>query len=187
MAQSIMEGEKKAPAADAVKTDRMQTRQYSPLTLAYAGDAAYELVIRTMLVRKANQPVHQLHREASSLVKAEKQSEMAGILEPLFTEEEEQIYRRGRNAKANTHARSAGIQEYRRATGFEAVIGYLYLSGQEERMLELIAAGLQISMEELRATGTGSAAHRCPDRSRADSVCAAEPVPVARSKKEIVL
>ena len=127
-----------------------QVRQYSPLTLAYTGDAAYELVIRTMLVRRANQPVHQLHRQASSLVKAEKQSEMAGILEPLLTEEEAQIYRRGRNARANTHARSAGIQEYRRATGFEAVIGFLWLSGRKERMLDLIAAGLQISREEIR-------------------------------------
>lgn len=133
-----------------------QVRQYSPLTLAYAGDAAYELVIRTMLVRKANQPVHRLNREASSLVKAEKQSEMAGILEPLMTAEEQQIYRRGRNARANTHARSAGIQQYRRATGFEAVIGYLWLSGQTERMLDLIAAGLQISREELRQTGLPS-------------------------------
>ncbi len=134
-------------ASDAVTA---QVRQYSPLTLAYAGDAAYELVIRTMLVRRANQPVHRLHRQASSLVKAEKQSEMAGILEPLLTEEEAQIYRRGRNARANTHARSAGIQEYRRATGFEAVIGFLWLSGRKERMLDLIAAGLQISREEIR-------------------------------------
>ena len=115
-----------------------------------AGDAAYELVIRTMLVRRANQPVHRLHRQASSLVKAEKQSEMAAILEPLLTEEELQVYRRGRNARANTHARSAGIQEYRRATGFEAVIGFLWLSGQKERMLDLIAAGLQIGREELQ-------------------------------------
>ena len=139
-------------SADTQASDAMtaQVRQYSPLTLAYAGDAAYELVIRTMLVRRANQPVHQQHRQASSLVKAEKQSEMAGILEPLLTEEEAQIYRRGRNARANTHARSAGIQEYRRATGFEAVIGFLWLSGRKERMLDLIAAGLQISREEIR-------------------------------------
>jgi len=139
-------------SADTQASDAMtaQVRQYSPLTLAYAGDAAYELVIRTMLVRRANQPVHRLHRQASSLVKAEKQSEMAGILEPLLTEEEAQIYRRGRNARANTHARSAGIQEYRRATGFEAVIGFLWLSGRKERMLDLIAAGLQISREEIR-------------------------------------
>ena len=126
-----------------------RVRQYSPLTLAYAGDAAYELLIRTMLIRRANQPVHQLNRMASTLVKAQKQSEMAGILEPLLTEEEAAVYRRGRNAKANTHARSAGIQEYRRATGFEAVIGYLYLSGQMDRMRELVAAGLQVDVEEL--------------------------------------
>ena len=128
---------------------REQVRQYSPLTLAYAGDAAYELVIRTMLVRRANQPVHRLHRQASNLVRAEKQSELAAVLEPLLTEEEAQIYRRGRNARTGTHARSAGVQAYRRATGFEAVIGFLWLSGQKERMLDLIAAGLQVSREEL--------------------------------------
>lgn len=121
----------------------------SPLTLAYVGDAVYELVVRTMLVRTANQPVHQLHAKASRLVKAEKQSEISGILEPLLEEDEKRIWRRGRNAKANTHSRSAGILDYRRATGFEALMGYLYLSGRTGRMLELIAAGLQIGREEL--------------------------------------
>ena len=73
-------------------------RMYSPLTLAYIGDAAYEIVIRTILVRKANMQVNKLHRHAAGLVKAEKQSAMIEILEPLFTEEEKQIYKRGRNA-----------------------------------------------------------------------------------------
>lgn len=133
----------------------------SPLTLAYVGDAVYELVIRTMLVRRANQPVHRLHGQASSLVKAEKQSELAAILEPLLEEDEKRILRRGRNAKANTHSRSAGILEYRRATGFEALMGYLYLSGRTDRMLELIAAGLQVSLEELQLPLPGGEA---PDK-----------------------
>ena len=106
-------------------------RMYSPLTLAYIGDAAYEIVIRTILVRKANMQVNKLHRHAAGLVKAEKQSAMIEILEPLFTEEEKQIYKRGRNAI-----------DYRRATGFEAVMGYLYLKGDYKRMIDLIRAGL---------------------------------------------
>lgn len=118
------------------------TRQYSPLTLAYIGDAIYELIIRTMLVRKANKTVSKLHRKASSLVNAEKQSEMVGILENIFTEEERQVYHRGRNAKSYTHARNASIQDYRRATGFEAVCGYLYLKGDLERLMELVRLGL---------------------------------------------
>ena len=106
-------------------------RMYSPLTLAYIGDAAYEIVIRTILVR-----------HAAGLVKAEKQSAMIEILEPLFTEEEKQIYKRGRNAKSYTKAKNASTIDYRRATGFEAVMGYLYLKGDYKRMIDLIRAGL---------------------------------------------
>ena len=73
-------------------------RTYSPLTLAYIGDGVYELVIRTILVKKANCPVNRLHKKASSLVKASAQSGMMEILEPLLTEEEKSVYRRGRNA-----------------------------------------------------------------------------------------
>ena len=71
-------------------------RTYSPLTLAYIGDGVYELVIRTILVKKANCPVNRLHKKASSLVKASAQSGMMEILEPLLTEEEKSVYRRGR-------------------------------------------------------------------------------------------
>ena len=117
-------------------------RMYSPLTLAYIGDAAYEIVIRTILVRKANMQVNKLHRHAAGLVKAEKQSAMIEILEPLFTEEEKQIYKRGRNAKSYTKAKNASTIDYRRATGFEAVMGYLYLKGDYKRMIDLIRAGL---------------------------------------------
>ena len=117
-------------------------RMYSPLTLAYIGDAAYEIVIRTILVRKANMQVNKLHRHAARLVKAEKQSAMIEILEPLFTEEEKQIYKRGRNAKSYTKAKNASTIDYRRATGFEAVMGYLYLKGDYKRMIDLIRAGL---------------------------------------------
>ena len=110
--------------------------------MAYIGDAAYEIVIRTILVRKANMQVNKLHRHAAGLVKAEKQSAMIEILEPLFTEEEKQIYKRGRNAKSYTKAKNASTIDYRRATGFEAVMGYLYLKGDYKRMIDLIRAGL---------------------------------------------
>ncbi len=118
-------------------------KQYSPLTLAYIGDAVYELVIRTILVSRANTQVSKLHKKASSLVKAEKQSELVEILEPHFTPEEEHIYKRGRNAKSYTSAKNAGIVDYRRATGFEAVMGYLYLKGDFRRMMDLIKMGIE--------------------------------------------
>ena len=117
-------------------------RTYSPLTLAYIGDGVYELVIRTVLVKKGNCPVNQLHKKASSLVKAGAQSKMMELLEPDLTEEELAVYKRGRNAKSYTKAKNASTIDYRRATGFEAVMGYLYLKGDYKRMIDLIRAGL---------------------------------------------
>ncbi len=115
---------------------------YSPLTLAYMGDAAYELVIRTMLVDRGNRQPSKLHRLSSGLVKAGTQAAMAEAIAPLLTEEEMQVYRRGRNAKSATIAKNATVSDYRRATGFEALMGYLYLRGEQRRMIDLIHAGL---------------------------------------------
>ena len=118
-------------------------RSYSPLTLAYIGDGVYELIIRTILVKKGNCPVNRLHKKASSLVKASAQSGMMEILEPLLTEEEKSVYRRGRNAHSATIAKHATMADYRRATGFEALMGYLYLKEDFSRILELVHAGLE--------------------------------------------
>lgn len=118
-------------------------KTYSPLTLAYIGDGIYELVIRTILVSRGNCPPNKLHKRASSLVKAGAQSAMMEALEPVLTEEEAAVYRRGRNAKSVTMAKNATMADYRRATGFEALMGYLYLQGCEKRMLDLIKIGLE--------------------------------------------
>ena len=107
---------------------------YSPLTLAYIGDGIYEIVIRTMIVDEANRQVNKIHKAAADLVKAKTQSDL--------TEDEARVYKRGRNAKAITRAKNASMGDYRRATGFEAVMGYLYLTEQSERMMELIKKGL---------------------------------------------
>lgn len=117
-------------------------RTYSPLTLAYIGDGIYELIIRTILVKQGNCPVNQLHRRASSLVKAAAQSVMVEKLEPLLTEEERGVYRRGRNAHSPTMAKHATMSDYRRATGFEALMGYLYLKEDYTRMVELVRMGI---------------------------------------------
>lgn len=117
-------------------------RTVSPLTLAYVGDAVYEMVIRSILVGRGNCPVSRLHREATHLVRAGAQAQMLRTLEPLLTPEEASVSRRGRNAHSPTMAKNATVAEYRHATGFEALIGYLYLTGQTERMLTLIKAGL---------------------------------------------
>ena len=117
--------------------------QYSPLTLAYMGDCAYEIVIRTLLVHKGNTHVDRLNKRASNLAKAGTQSQMIGIIQEQLTEQELAVYKRGRNAKSYTSAKNASINDYRRATGFEALIGWLYLKGEFDRMTELIRMGFQ--------------------------------------------
>ena len=117
-------------------------RTVSPLTLAYIGDGIYELVVRSVMVARTNTRAGLLHRQTSQLVKAEAQSKMMDILLPKLSPEEESVYRRGRNAKSSTMAKNATMSDYRRATGFEALMGYLYLDDKFERLVELIKIGL---------------------------------------------
>ena len=117
-------------------------RSYFPLTLAYIGDGVYELIIRTILVKKGNCPVNRLHKKASSLVKAGAQSAIMEVIEEELTPEELSVYRRGRNAHSPTMAKHATMADYRRATGFEALMGYLYLKEDYTRMLTLVRMGI---------------------------------------------
>lgn len=117
----------------------------SPLTLAFVGDCIYDLILRTVIVERHNASPNQLHREKSRLAKAPAQAEMAEVLQEHLTQEELAVYRRGRNAKSHTTAKNASVLDYRKATGLEALYGWLYLSGQEERLLQL----LRLSLDEL--------------------------------------
>ena len=124
-------------------------KTYSPLTLAYIGDAIYEIVIRTRLVTEANTQVSKLHKRASNLVKAHTQAEIITSLLEELTEEEMQIYKRGRNAKTVTMAKNATMADYRKATGLEALVGYLYLTDRFDRLVSLIkeaADGLHLRL-----------------------------------------
>lgn len=118
-------------------------RTYSPLTLAYIGDAVYDLIIRTVLVGRGNESTNRLHHKASSYVRAKTQSGMAEALLPCLTQEELTVYKRGKNAKPHTIAKNATLPDYHKATGFEALMGYLYLLGRTERILELVNTGLR--------------------------------------------
>ena len=118
-------------------------RTYSPLTLAYIGDAIFELVVRTVLVERKNTQPEKLHKAATKIVKAETQALMIEAIKEELTEEELAVFKRGRNAKAVTRAKNATMSEYRRATGFEALMGYLYLKGDIERMIMLIHLGIE--------------------------------------------
>ena len=117
-------------------------RTYSPLTLAYIGDAVYELVIRSIIVEKGNAPVNKLHKRSSQLVKAKSQAEAAVKLMDVFTEEELVVYKRGRNTRSHTMAKNADMMDYRMATGFEAVMGYLHLKQDYARIIELVRIGI---------------------------------------------
>ncbi len=123
-------------------------RTYSPLTLAFIGDGIYDLVIRSIIVGRGNTRASQLHQHTSHLVKAHTQSEMLHTMLPVLSEEELGVYKRGRNAKSPTMAKNATMGDYRRATGFEALMGYLYLTDQMDRMLELVKIGLDGLQEE---------------------------------------
>lgn len=108
----------------------------SPLQLAYLGDAVYELFVRTYILNRAI-PVNKLHIEATQYVKAKSQSDIVHALGNILTEEEKDIVRRGRNAKTNSVPKNAELIDYKYATGFESLVGYLYLTGKDERMVEL--------------------------------------------------
>ena len=122
---------------------KVDVRAYSPLTLAYIGDAVYDLVIRTVVVERANRAANELHKRTVKYVQAGVQAAMIEALADELTEDEKAVYKRGRNAKSHTSAKNASIQDYRKATGFEALMGFLYLTGQTDRMLHLIQAGIE--------------------------------------------
>ena len=121
----------------------VDVRTYSPLTLAYIGDGIYDLIIRSLVVAKGNTRAGELHKRTSQLVKAKTQAEMIEVLLPFLTEEEADIYRRGRNAKSPTMAKNATMSDYRKATGFEALMGYLYLKDEFGRIVELVKTGIE--------------------------------------------
>ncbi|MDD3185240.1 MAG: ribonuclease III domain-containing protein [Anaerostipes sp.] len=122
----------------------MDPRTYSPLGLAYIGDGIYEIVIRTLVISKGNMSVNKYHHASSEYVKAAAQAQLYKEIEDILTEEEMAVYKRGRNAKSVTMAKNATMADYRMATGVEALMGFLYLSGNEQRIIELVKKGFKI-------------------------------------------
>ena len=123
--------------------------QYSALTLAFIGDGVYDLIIRTILVKRADIQGRKLHRRKSQVVQAGTQADMIHALLSLLTPEEASVFRRGHNAKPTNNAKNASREEYLDATGFEALVGYLYLQRRYERLLELIQKGLELTGHKL--------------------------------------
>lgn len=129
--------------------DRVDIRTYSPLTLAFVGDCIYDLVIRTIVVERGNTAPGVLHIKKSSIVKAQAQAAQADALMEELTAEEQAVYRRGRNAHSHSTAKNASIGDYRKATGLEALYGFLYLTDQTDRLLWLIAKGLELTGQQI--------------------------------------
>jgi ribonuclease-3 family protein len=133
-----------AAASDGFTIKDSDISNYSPLVLAYLGDAVYEVYIRTLLVSEGNSSVHKLHKRSINFVKAKAQSDIIHRIMDKLTPEEQDIFRRGRNAKSGTIPKNANVTEYKHATGFEALLGYLYISKNFSRLMEI----LRMSVEE---------------------------------------
>ncbi len=121
----------------------VRPNEYSPLALAFIGDSVFDLVIKSVIVEKANCQVNKLQNKTSKIVRATTQALIVDALKDVLTEEEANIYRRGRNAKPYTKAKNASYSEYCKATGLEALVGYLYLKGETKRLVSLIKLGLE--------------------------------------------
>ena len=126
----------------------VDVHSYSPLTLAYIGDSIYDLIIKSLVINQGNRQVNKLHKETSMYVQASTQSLMMPAMQEELTEEEHAVYKRGRNAKSVSPAKNQSITDYRRATGFEALLGYLYLKKEWKRMLDLVKIGLDSLKEK---------------------------------------
>ncbi len=118
---------------------KLQAAQLNPVALAFVGDTVYSLYVRERLALSGCGRVSQLQKVAAQVVSAKGQSAFLDKLLPLFTEEEADVFRRGKNAKKGTKSKSASSLEYNRSTGFEAVLGYLYLTGETDRIRELLS------------------------------------------------
>ncbi len=121
----------------------VRPNEYSPLALAFIGDSVFDLVIKSVIVEKANCQVNKLQNKTSKIVRATTQALIVDALKDELSEEESNIYRRGRNAKPYTKAKNASYSEYCKATGLEALVGYLYLKGETKRLVSLIKLGLE--------------------------------------------
>lgn len=122
---------------------KVNPRQYSPLALAFIGDSIYDLIIRTKVVSKANAPVNKLHGQCRAFVKASAQAKIAHMIMEELTPDEQAVFKRGRNAKSASVPKNANLMDYKNATGLEALIGFLYLQGNLDRIIEIMHKGIQ--------------------------------------------
>lgn len=128
---------------DVFGSKEVNPNEYSPLALAFIGDSVFDVVIKSVIVEKANCQVNKLQNKTSKIVRATSQALIVDALKEELSEEEANILRRGRNAKPYTKAKNASYSEYCKATGLEALVGYLYLKGETQRLTELVRIGIE--------------------------------------------
>lgn len=119
-------------------SDKLNYKDYSPITLAYLGDTVYDLFVRTKILSKGERHINDIHKEAIGVVSASAQARSVHNIEEYLTEEEQNILKWGRNAKSGHVPKNADAVDYRWATGFEALIGALYLKGEIDRLEEIL-------------------------------------------------
>ncbi|MCR5527527.1 MAG: ribonuclease III [Lachnospiraceae bacterium] len=125
--------------------EESRLRTYSPQTLAFLGDAVYSMHIRDYVVRTANCAAHKLHSKTIRYVSAKAQAQAIDVLKEQLTEEEAEVYRRGLNTKTANSAKNASLEDYHKATGLEALVGWLHLKGDDERIVELVEKAIEIN------------------------------------------
>ena len=140
--EKSVEFELNAYMNEVFQMEEVDIQTYSPLALAYIGDSVYDVVIKSLVLNQGNRQVQKLHQDTSKLVQASTQSLMMRTMQEHLTEEEHGVYKRGRNAKSVTPAKNQTVTDYRRATGFEALLGFLYLKKDFKRLIDLVKIGL---------------------------------------------
>ena len=136
-----------------------EARQLNPVVLAFVGDAVYSLYVRKRLALSGGGSAADFQRAAARIVSAEGQSAFLATIEPTFTETEMEIYKRGRNAKKATKSKNASAAAYNRSTGFEAVIGYLHLTGQQARITQLLSYADETLFKAIKAVAAYKPTH----------------------------
>ena len=139
-----------------------KAKQCSPIALAFLGDTVFDLYLRTKLVLTSRASANAMHVKASSYAKAASQASMLHAIEETLTQEEHAVYRRGRNAKSFSVPKNANLLDYKVATGFEAVLGYLFLEGQDQRLTEIIEAALDSMDRKEQTDGEHQSGNRRP-------------------------
>lgn len=133
---------------EALGVKDVNPQNYSPLALAYIGDSIFDVIIRTIEVSRVNMQANKYHKHVSRIVCAPAQARMILAMEDKLTEEERNVFKRGRNAKSYTKAKNASMIDYRNATGYEALLGYLYLKEDFKRLTDVVKMGLEVLEQE---------------------------------------